>query len=136
MTLQKQRELFKVATQDPTHPYSSAVRFGDLVWTSGQIGMNSQGGIPDEFSEQIDLAFDNLEAALKTTGANLSTVLKISAFVTDINRLEEFNEVYRRRVTMDGAPARTTVQIASFQENILVEIDAVAYVANSERGKQ
>lgn len=117
----------KVPGQDPTAPYSSAAQYGNLVWTCGQLGINAEGKAPDSFAEQVALAFDNLETALRLGGADLSTIIKISAFVLDINQLEQFNEVYKRRVNMEGPPVRTTVQIGAFQENYLVEIDAVAY---------
>ena len=111
-------------------PYSAAVRYGDLVWTCGQLGMDAEGNFPPSFEEQVNLAFDNLETALKTAGADLKRVIKISAFVLDINQLDAFNAVYRQRVNMTNPPVRTTVQIADFQDGIHVEIDAVAFATS------
>lgn len=121
-------EFFKVAGQDPEAPYSSAAKCGNVIWTCGQLGTDSDGNLGATFVEQVNLAFDNLETALKEAGADLSSLIKISAFVLDINQLDTFNEVYRKRINMDSPPVRTTVQIAAFQKDILVEIDGVAYV--------
>lgn len=120
-------EYFKVAGQDPTAPYSSAAQCNNLVWTCGQLGIDADGMLGESFAQQVDLAFDNLETALKAGGADLSTIIKISAFVLDINQLDAFNEVYKKRINLENPPVRTTVQIAAFQKDILIEIDAVAY---------
>jgi len=118
---------FKTPGQDPTAPYSSAAQFQNLVWSCGQLGVDASGRLGDSFAKQVNLAFDNLETALRLGGADLSTIIKISAFVLDINQLETFNEVYTKRINLEKPPVRTTVQIAAFQKDILVEIDAVAY---------
>lgn len=124
---QEKCEYFKVPGQDPTAPYSSAAQCNNLVWTCGQLGFDANGKVGDSFAEQVDLAFDNLETALKAGGADLSTIIKISAFVLDINQLETFNKVYKKRINLEKPPVRTTVQVAAFQKDILVEIDAIAY---------
>ena len=125
---QANAEFYKVPGQDPTAPYSSAAKYNNLVWTCGQLGTDREGKLGKTFIEQVDLAFDNLEVALRAGGADLSTIIKISAFVLDINQLEAFNEIYRKRVNLENTPVRTTVQIAAFQDGILFEIDAVAYL--------
>jgi 2-iminobutanoate/2-iminopropanoate deaminase len=112
----------------PSAPYSPAVGFGDLLWTSGQLPIDADGRTPAQFADQVELAIDNLEAVLTVSGASLATIIKASAFVTDIEDLPVFNEVYRRRISTTGAPARTTVQIAAFRGASRIEIDAVAHV--------
>ncbi|WP_100497452.1 RidA family protein [Geodermatophilus chilensis] len=122
------RRLVTLDGAPPSAPYSPAVGFGDLVWTSGQLPIDADGGTPAEFADQVELAIDNLEAVLAASGASLATIIKVSAFVTDIGDLPVFNEVYRRRISTTGAPARTTVQIAAFRSASRIEIDAVAHV--------
>ncbi len=123
-----ERTLITLQGTPPTAPYSSAARFGDLVLTSGQLPIDADGNTPADFREQVELAIDNLEAVLVASGASLATILKVSAFVTDIGDLPILNEVYRRRVNSAGAPARTTVQVAAFRGASRIEIDAVAHV--------
>ncbi|GAB3288276.1 RidA family protein [Parasphingorhabdus pacifica] len=108
---------------------SPAVVYGDLVWTSGQLPTDAEGNTPDEFSEQVELTFDNLERTLHQAGASLATVLKVSIFLADINDLGTLNEVYRRRLG-GSAPARTTVQVAAFRGTKRVELDVVAHLAS------
>ena len=126
--MQQHAQFFKVPGQDPAAPYSAAAKYGNLVWTCGQLGTDKEGILGATFVEQVEMAFTNLEVALKAGGADLSTIIKISAFVLDINQLDIFNEIYRKRVNLANPPVRTTVQIAAFQEGVLFEIDAVAYV--------
>jgi 2-iminobutanoate/2-iminopropanoate deaminase len=108
-------------------PYSQAVKYNNLIWTCGQLGTDHDGRLGDTFKKQVSLAFDNLEKALNSAGGSLHSIIKISAFVRDINQLDEFNEVYITRINQQAKPVRTTVQIGAFQDDILVEIDAVAY---------
>jgi 2-iminobutanoate/2-iminopropanoate deaminase len=128
-----ERELIQLPGAAPAAPYCSAVRVGDLVWTSGQLPIDQDGNTPAEFAEQVELALDNLERALHAAGASLATLVKVSAFVTNIEDLPAMNEVYRRRIGVHGSPARTTVQIAAFRGASMIEIDAVALVARENR---
>jgi 2-iminobutanoate/2-iminopropanoate deaminase len=121
-----ERDLIQLPGAAPAAPYSAAVRVGDLVWTSGQLPVDADGNTPADFAEQVELTLDNLERALHAAGASLATLVKVSAFVTNIEDLPVMNEVYRRRVVVHGAPARTTVQIAAFRGASMIEVDAVA----------
>lgn len=119
---------------NPDAPYSAATRFGDLVFTSGQLPIDQQGNTPTDFMQQVNVALDNLERVLTAAGASLSTVLKINAYLADIQDLPTFNEAYTRLITDEGAPARTTVQVASFRGATRVEIDAVALATAPTQG--
>lgn len=90
--------------------YSQASRYGDLVWTAGQlpIGVNPDG----PFETQVEAVLDNLEATLEEAGAGLDTVLKTNAYLLSFADWETFNEIYVRRVGANGLPPRTTVQVA------------------------
>jgi 2-iminobutanoate/2-iminopropanoate deaminase len=127
-----ERELIQLPGVPPTAPYCSAVRVGDLVWTSGQLPIDQNGNTPADFTEQVELTLDNLERALHEAGASLATLVKVSAFVTNIEDLPAMNAVYRRRIGVHGAPARTTVQIAAFRGASMIEVDAVAVVTGKD----
>lgn len=122
-----ERELIKLESTPASAPYSAAVTFGDLVWTSGALPIEPDGSVSDDFATQVRTALTNLATSLRAAGADWSTVLKINGYVADIEQLPALNEVYTAVVAADGAPARTTVEVSRFRGKTLVEFDAVAY---------
>lgn len=127
MNTAAERELIRVDSTPPTAPYSTAVAFGDLVWTSGALPVEADGSVAGDFATQVRTALRNLEQSLHAAGADWSTVLKINGYVADIEQLPVLNEVYCSVVTSVGAPARTTVEVARFRGDTQVEFDAVAH---------
>jgi 2-iminobutanoate/2-iminopropanoate deaminase len=123
----EERELIKLESTPLTAPYSAAVAFGDLVWTSGALPIEEDGSVAEDFESQVRAALTNLEASLRAAGADWSTVLKVNGYVADIERLAALNEVYEELVMAHGAPARTTVEVSRFRGRTQVEFDAVAY---------
>jgi 2-iminobutanoate/2-iminopropanoate deaminase len=109
-------------------PYSQAIRFGDLVFVSGQIAIDPatnevvQGGIV----EQTERVLANLEAILEEAGTSLANVVKTTIFLVDFEDFAAMNEVYARRMG-DVFPARATVQIVALPSGARVEIDAIAH---------
>ena len=104
--------------------YSQAVRLGDLIYVSGQLGVCSGSGLADGFAAQTRQAIENIATVLRAAGSALSLVAKVNIFVTDFSRLGEMNEVYREYFT--HRPAKTTVEIARLDRNALIEIEVVA----------
>lgn len=123
----KERELIRLDHVPVGAFYSSAVAFGDLVWTSGALPVEPDGGVSEDFATQVRTALLNLEASLHAAGADWSTVVKINGYVADIEQLPILNEVYTSMVCGAGAPARTTVEVSRFRGSTKVEFDAVAY---------
>src|SRR5688572_10481252 len=68
------------------HGYSAAVRAGDLLFVSGQVGSREDGSPDPEFRKQVELAFENLEAVLAAAGANFDDVVDVTTFHTDPER--------------------------------------------------
>ncbi len=108
--------------------YSQAVRLGDLIFVSGQLGVDpvTRALVSGGIREQTRQAIDNIEAILTAAGSGLSRVAKVGIFLTDFSLLREMNEVYATRFT--GRPAKTTVEIARLDKDALIEIEAVASV--------
>ena len=110
-------------------PYSQAIVAGGFVFTAGQIPLDPQsmqmveGGI----AEQTEQVMNNLRAVLAEAGADLSSVVKTTVFLRDMNDFTAMNEVYGRHFG-DHAPARSTVQAAGLPRNCAVEIECVALV--------
>lgn len=108
-------------------PYSQAVVAGGFVFTAGQIPLDPrsmqmvEGGI----AEQTEQVMTNLQAVLGEAGAALSSVVKTTVFLRDMNDFAAMNEVYGRHFG-DHAPARSTVQAARLPRDASVEIECVA----------
>jgi 2-iminobutanoate/2-iminopropanoate deaminase len=109
-------------------PYSQAVRFGNLLFTSGQIPLGLDGHIvAGGIVEQTHQVFENLQAVLKASGCVLSDVIKATVFIKDMNQFSALNEVYASYFG-DHKPARSTVEVARLPRDVFVEIELVVSV--------
>lgn len=107
-------------------PYSQAIAVGDLVFCSGQIGIDpSTGELVEGVEAQADRALRNLAAVLDAAGATLADVVKTTIFLADMGDFAAVNAVYGRHVP-DPPPARSTVQVAALPKGARVEIEATA----------
>ena len=108
-------------------PYSQAVRVGNRLYLSGQLGMDpttgklAQGG----FAAQSRQALQNQKAILETAGFSLGDVVQCQVFVTDINNYSAFNEIYREYFPKDF-PAREVLEVTRIPANGLLEIMMLA----------
>ena len=113
----------------PVGPYSHAVVANGFVFVSGQGPVDPEtGDMPDGFADQVRQTLENLRTILEAAGSSLDDVVKVNAYVTDLTRFAEFNEVYKEFFRNDP-PARTTVATALL--GILVEVDCVAQLEES-----
>ena len=109
-------------------PYSQAIRNGDLVFVSGQLGLKPRDtAISGSIQDQTEQIFQNLKAILEEAGSGLDRIVKTTVFLTDLGNFQEMNEVYARHVGEDR-PARSTVEISALPSGALVEIEAIATV--------
>ena len=106
--------------------YSQAVRLGDVIYISGQLGTRQDGTLPEAFPDQVRQSLENVSTVLQAAGSDLSLVAKVNIFITDFSRLGEMNEVYREY--FPHRPAKTTVEIARLDKGAQVEIEVVAAV--------
>jgi 2-iminobutanoate/2-iminopropanoate deaminase len=108
-------------------PYSQAVAAGDLVFLSGQIGLDPatgqlvQGGTAAE-AEQV---MRNLEAVLAAAGLDFTRVVRSTIYLVDLGEFGLVNDIYGRRVSAPY-PARATIGVAALPRGARVEIDALA----------
>ena len=118
----------------PGGHYSHAVRFGDLVFVSGQLGIRPDGShtahLP--FEDQVHQALENVLAALRSAGATAADVLKVTAYIVDAERWPRFNSLYAEAMG-NARPARTVVPVAQLHYGYLVEIDAIAVCRGDPR---
>jgi 2-iminobutanoate/2-iminopropanoate deaminase len=109
-------------------PYSQAVKVNGMVYTSGVIPLDPVSGeiVGSDISAQAERVFQSLSALLEDAGASMSSVVKTTCFLQDLNDFATFNEIYARYFTGDVTPARSTVQVAKLPKGVLVEVEAVA----------
>jgi len=109
-------------------PYSQAIRAGDFVFVSGQLGLRpDHGEIEGGIEEQTEQVFANLSAILAEAGTDLGRLVKTTVFLTDLADFGAMNGVYTRHVG-ETPPARSTVEVAALPSGARVEIEAIAQV--------
>jgi 2-iminobutanoate/2-iminopropanoate deaminase len=109
-------------------PYSQAIKSGDLVFVSGQLGLKpGDTQISGTIQEQTEQIFRNLQAILEAAGSGLDSIVKTTVFLTDLGDFQGMNEVYARHVG-EERPARSTIEISALPSGALVEIEAIASV--------
>jgi 2-iminobutanoate/2-iminopropanoate deaminase len=108
-------------------PYSVAVRTGNLVFTSGQLGLDPATGVivPGGIEAETRQALTNLQHVLADSGSGMERVLKTTVFLKDMADFPKMNAIYAEFFP-ENPPARSTVQVAALPKNGLVEIEAVA----------
>ena len=107
-------------------PYSPAIATDDLVFCSGQLGVDpATGELREGVEAQAEQAIRNLEALLDAAGCSLADVVKTTCFLADINDFQKFNAVYAP-LWPDPPPARSTFQVAALPRGARVEIEAIA----------
>ena len=117
-----------VYPSDLLYPFSAAVRTGNLLFVSGQVGI-CQGKTGQGIEEQTRWALENIRDTLAEAGATLEDVVKVTVFLTDMALWAKMNEVYREFFPKDP-PARSSLGVNGLaQPGLLVEIECVAEIA-------
>lgn len=113
----------------PSYPYSPGARGGNTIFTAGQVAWDATGalvGLGDVRAQTVQ-TLDNVTSVLAEGGASLDDVVKCTVYLKDMRDFQAMNEVFARFFPNDP-PARTTVQAALAEAEMLVEIEAIAYV--------
>src|SRR5512139_2983714 len=108
--------------------YSQAVRVGDTVYLSGQIGLDPASmQLVDGIDAQIVRVFDNLKAVAAAAGGSLADVVKLNVFLTDLGNFAKVNETMAKYFG-EPFPARAAVGVKELPRGALVEADAVMFI--------
>jgi reactive intermediate/imine deaminase len=113
----------------PTYPYSPGAKGGGLVFTAGQVAWDKTGrvvGVGDVRRQTIQ-TLKNVVSVLKEGGARPSDVLKCNVYLADIRHFQVMNEEFAKIFPIDP-PARTTVEARLAEPDMLVEIEAIAWI--------
>jgi len=113
-------------------PYSQAVRIGDFLYTSGQVGLDPATGalIEGGIETQTTRVLENLRAVLEAAGTDFAHVVKTTVFLKNMGDFAAMNAIYGTYFAPEGvvAPARSTIEVARLPKDALVEIEAIAKV--------
>ncbi len=107
-------------------PYSQAVKFGDIVFLSGQIPLDpvTMTLVGETAAEQAEQVFNNLAAVAAEAGGTLDNALKVNISLTDLNDFVAVNEVMQQHFA-EPYPARACVQVAALPRGAKVEIEVI-----------
>ena len=108
-------------------PYSQAIQSGNMIFTSGQIGIDPTTGElnnPDIETETRQV-LENISSILQEAGSSLKTVVKCTVYLKDLNQFSKVNEVFSEYFS-NNPPARATVEVSALPKNVNIEIDAIA----------
>lgn len=109
--------------------YSQAVRVGDTVYLSGQIGLDpATMQMEDGFDAQTERVFSNLAAVSEAAGGRLADAVKLTIYLTDLANFGKVNEVMARHFP-EPFPARAAVGVKELPKGALVEADAILVLA-------
>ncbi|MGE5629579.1 MAG: RidA family protein [Caulobacteraceae bacterium] len=110
-------------------PYSQAVKCGNLIFTSGAMGVDPVTGqfVEGGIQAQTRKCLENVKAILEAAGSSMDKVVKATVFIKDMNDFPKVNEIYSQFFTKEQ-PARSCVEVARLPKDALVEIETVAIV--------
>lgn len=113
---------------DAIGPYSQAIKAGNLLFTSGQIAINSETSQVEasDIEGQTEQVCKNISAILDAAGTSFDRVVKTTCFLADMNDFAAFNAIYANYFT--SKPARSCVAVKALPKNVLVEVEVIAEV--------
>lgn len=125
----KKEIIFTAQAGAPIGPYSQAVKFGDLVFVSGQIPANPETGAlaTASIEEATHQVMKNIRTILQAAGTDLKKVIKTTIFLTNLDDFARVNTVYGSYFS-DNFPARETVQVSRLPKEVPVEISVIAHL--------
>ncbi len=131
----------KIAIHSPNAPaaigpYSQAIRAGDTVYLSGQIGLDPKSGnLVDGLEAQAQRVFGNLRAVAQAAGGSLDDIVKLSILMVDLAGFAKVNEIMAGQFKQPY-PARATYQVAALPKAALIEIEAIMVLPEAAAAAQ
>lgn len=111
-------------------PYNQAIQVGNMLFASGQLGLDpATGNFPEGgVKEQTIQSFLNVKAILEEAGFSINDVVKTTVFLADMADFAAMNEIYASQFEGDF-PARSAVAVKTLPKNTLVEVEVIAVKA-------
>jgi len=111
-------------------PYSQAVRVGETLYASGQVGLDPATGqiVEGGVEAQTVRVFENIKAVLAKAGLGFEHVVKTTVFLKNMGDFAAMNAIYAKYLAPEGVvpPARSTVAVAALPKDALVEVEIIA----------
>lgn len=109
-------------------PYSQGIAVGSWLFVSGQLGLNPETGemVGTEFGAQVRQALENMRQIVLAGGCDLSHVVAVDVFLTEIEKFAEFNAIYQEYFS-EHRPARAVVEVSGLPKGAAVEIKCIVH---------
>jgi 2-iminobutanoate/2-iminopropanoate deaminase len=127
------KEVVKTGPPPLGLPFSPAIRFGELLFVSGQGPIDNKGKVvPGDITTQTKATLDNFRRILEAAGSKMDCVLQTTVYLRDLSEYSGMNEVYSS-FFHDPKPARTTIQAGDLLFGMTVEVQGIAYVPKKQK---
>tara|TARA_B100001250_G_C19306197_1_gene574172 strand:+ start:144 stop:524 length:381 start_codon:yes stop_codon:yes gene_type:complete len=121
------KEIYSKKAPKPIGPYSQAIKINNLIFISGQIGIDNKKGsfIAKNIKEETTIIMENIKHILLSSNSNFENVVKSSIFLSKIDLFDDVNKVYKEYFSKPY-PARETIEVSRLPKNVNVEISMIA----------
>ena len=121
------KEIYSKKAPKPIGPYSQAIKINNLIFISGQIGIDNKKGIfiAKNIKEETTIIMENIKHILLSSNSNFENVVKSSIFLSKIDLFDDVNKVYKKYFSKPY-PARETIEVSRLPKNVNVEISMIA----------
>tara|TARA_B100000902_G_C26636811_1_gene587154 strand:+ start:142 stop:519 length:378 start_codon:yes stop_codon:yes gene_type:complete len=120
------QKIFSKNAPEPIGPYSQAIMHGNMIFISGQIGIDPNNNIiNDNISNETKMVMENIKSVLQHMDCDMNSIVKCSVFLSNMNDFKFVNEVYGKYFS-EPYPARETVAVSTLPKNVNIEISAIA----------
>lgn len=107
-------------------PYSQAIEVGNTLYISGQIPVDVKTGVmPETIEEQAQTVFNNISGILDEAGYDISNVVKVTVYLTDLKTFNAVNTVYAD-FFVKPYPARSCIEVSALPRDAMVEVECIA----------
>ncbi|RLG85684.1 MAG: deaminase [Thermoprotei archaeon] len=122
------KAIFTNKAPRPVGPYSQAIKIDKWLFISGQVPIDPLTGqrVEGDFKLKVKRVLENVKAIVEEAGGKLDNVVKVTVFLSDINKFQELNEVYEEYFK-DTAPARSVIE-AKLPKNFEIMMEVIAYI--------
>tara|TARA_A100001037_G_scaffold304093_1_gene339829 strand:- start:3380 stop:3754 length:375 start_codon:yes stop_codon:yes gene_type:complete len=112
----------------PIGPYSAAVNYNDLIFTSGQIPIDpiTSKLIEGNFKMRVEKVLNNIKNLLDEKNSSLKNIIKLTVYLTDLSKFNDLNDVFIKTFP-NNPPARSVVEVCKLPMDSDIEIECIAY---------